>query len=132
MSDCIFDQNLADENGGAILVTSTEFGSVVGLLDATFTGNTAQSGGAIFADRSSVLNVERTAFIANDANANGGALLASSATVKLQHVLINSTQASSALQCTASLMRLQHVTIANSAGSGLAAPFALQKCATVT
>ena len=124
ISDCSFDHNVAEEKGGAIMLRSSAYSSVVNVRHSTFTSNYAESGGAIFAGRNSVLEIQRTKFINNGAS-KGGAVTANSASIKMQHVLIDSIRGESAVECTASIMYFERVNITNSSGRGLAGLFCI-------
>ncbi len=70
--DCEFTENKAGEDGGGIAM----FGGSVTITDCMFTGNESmtRSGGGIFSDSNSSLEVTGSTFSQNEAAANGGGI----------------------------------------------------------
>ena len=120
---CLFDQNIATSRGGAIHLASAQASTQMVIEDSAFIGNSATIGGAVFADRNTILKVHQTNMMNNKAEYGGGAIMANSASLDLMYVLMNSTQAQSAFQCTASLIRMQNVSVQHSNGPGLFGSF---------
>ncbi len=77
LTEVSFINNLSDAFGGAIgFARDPNSGNVTNLhlIDSEFIGNSAQNGGAIFADQHIKLNIENTVFNNNTAADFGGAL----------------------------------------------------------
>ncbi|MFZ5475354.1 MAG: MopE-related protein [Myxococcota bacterium] len=71
---CVFEYNDATD-GGALLLSETNFGSTLNMTDSTFTGNVAVDGGVVQVRQENWdLAFESCAFTGNDATDEGGVL----------------------------------------------------------
>ncbi len=73
IAECRFEDNHADESGGAVMFALTT--GVGTLHDCTFTGNSAPQGGAISCWNANNASIWSSTFYANTAGASGGAHL---------------------------------------------------------
>ena len=78
---CLFDQNTASNRGGAIHLASTQASTQMVIDDSAFIGNSATIGGAVFADRNTILRVHQTDMMNNVATLKGGAIMANAASL---------------------------------------------------
>jgi len=76
IGDCLFEHNVAERNGGAILVATTSGVQPVELVQSTVVDNCADSGGGggIFVFFIGAVSLERCRVVGNEAGADGGGL----------------------------------------------------------